>query len=176
MGTALESALCYASYCNNSANQSRLDQLKIFMYAGMRRGDCLTMLGGELKAPLIWHAPKSHDDLLLQNMGNKVSGHPLDCARLKEAILGLTLAQLNCLPPKRAQLRDMLFTRISRNDVESVKQILKVDNSLRNEKSLLGFPAVNWSIMGGAHHCTDYLVSAGADLNAIDRYGATSLR
>ena len=176
MGTALESALRYASYCNNPVNQSTLDQFKLFLYAGMRRGDCLTMLGGELKAPLIWHAPKNHDDLLMQNMGSKVRGHPLDCERLKQAILGLTLPQLERLPSEREQLRDMFFTRISRNDVESVAQILKVDSSLKKEKSLLGIPALSWSIMAEAHLCTDYLLSAGVDVNSIDGRGATAIR
>ena len=175
IGTALESALRYASYCNNPVNQASLDQFKLFLYAGLRRGDCLTMLGGELKAPLIWHAPKNHDDLLFQNMSSKVHGHPLDCGRLKQAILSLTFAQLNRLPPEREQWRDMFFTRITRNDVESVAQILTVDGSLMNEQSLLGSSALNWSILVGAQQCTNYLLSAGADINSVDGYGVTAL-
>lgn len=176
MGTALESALRYASYCNTPMNQSTLDQFKLFLYAGMRRGDCLTMLGGELKAPLIWHAPKHLDDLLLHNMFTKVRGHPLDCDRLKQAILALTIDELNRLPPESAQLRDMFFSRISRDDVESVEKILDGDNDLKNQRNLLGTTALNWSILVNALDCTYYLLSAGADVNARDAYGFTPLK
>ncbi len=175
VGTALESALRYASYCNNPVNQSTLEQFKLFMYAGLRRGDCLTMLGGELKAPLIWHAPKNPDDLLLCNILTKVSGHPLDCERLKAALLSLTLVQFNRLPPGSAQLCDMFFTRISRDDVKSVKEILKADNNLINAQSSLGASALNWSIIAKAYKCIDHLLSEGADANARDGYGFTPL-
>lgn len=175
MGTALESALCYAKYCNTPANQSTLDQFKLFMYAGIRRGDCLTMLGGELKAPLVWHAPKNPEDLFLQNSCTKLSGHPLDCERLKQAIHSLTIEQLNRLPPESAQLRDMFFSRISRDDVESVKQILRADPSLINARSTLDVSALNWSIFVKAHKCTDHLLCEGADVNASDAYGITPL-
>lgn len=175
MGTALESALNYARYCNSPANQSTLDQFKLFLYAGIRRGDCLTMLGGQLKAPLVWHAPKIPDDLLLQNIHTKVRGHPLDCERLKQAFLSLTIEQLNWLPPESAQLRDMFFSRISRDDVESVMQILKAENSLINAQSSLGASALNWSIFVKAHKCTEHLLSEGADANARDGYGFSPL-
>lgn len=175
MGTALESALRYVSYCNKPGNQSTVDQFKLFLYAGMRRGDCLTMLGGELKAPLIWHAPKNHDDLLLQNMLGNVRGHETDCETLKQAALALTVAQVNLLPPVRYQLRDMFFTRISRNDGDSVAQLLKQDGDLKNEKSDLGNPALIWAIIVKAHQCTDLLLSADPDVNAIDAYGSTAL-
>jgi ankyrin repeat protein len=133
------------------------------------------MLGGELKAPLIWHAPKNQDDLLLHKMHTKLQGHPHDCERLKAAILALTIEQINRLPPESAQLRDMFFTRISRNDVESVIQILESENSLINSRSSLGTSALNWSITTKAHKCTDHLLSAGADINAKDGNGLSAI-
>jgi len=177
MGTALDAALRYARFCNAPGSQSTLDQFTLFLHAGMRRGDCLTMLGGELKAPLIWHAPKNQDDLLFQNLLRNVRGHELDYEKLRQAALALTQtqAQLSLLPHPYYQLRDMFFTRIGRDDVDSVTQILQRDIHLKNEKSALGMPALIWAIVVKARRCTASLLAAGADVNAIDEYGCTPL-
>ncbi len=58
--SSLRTTLRYLQYCKERLQAP--DPLRLFLLAGMCRGECMTLLGGELSGPVTWHAPKRPEE------------------------------------------------------------------------------------------------------------------
>ena len=170
---ALESAMIYLGNCR--ARNIDYDPFKLFYLAGANSGSCLTLLGGQLEGPLIWHAPKNTDELDPIQRLNRLQGSPTDRAEIILAALEMQAADLSSMPPENNKLVDMFFNRIIKNDVLTVKEMLTQHPILLHERAATGFLPLMIAIDQNANLCTSLLIERGADIHCQDHEGWTPL-
>jgi hypothetical protein len=169
-GNAMSTAIRYIDWCEREERQ--VDPLKLMYLAGLRRGECMTLMGGELSAPLVWHAPKSEADLSDQTSLAMLQGDPKDLARFHALVAELTPAERQLLPA--ASLRELISNRLVRDDVDSVRALLDRHPELRDAHSTLGQPPLAEAASIHANQCLTLLLEYGANPNASTADGDCS--
>lgn len=169
-GSAMKTAIRYLGWCER--RQREVDPLKLMYLAGLRRGECMTLMGGDLSAPLVWHAPKSAADLSDQRSLAMLQGDPRDVARLHEHAAALTPAELGLLP--RTSLRELLSSRLERDDVDSVSALLDAHPELRDAPDILGSRPLLDAAVAMSHRCMARLLACGASPNSVNEAGDVS--
>ncbi len=160
--------IAYIDYCQR--NRLDVDPLKLFFFAGMHRGDCLTLMGGKLSAPLVWHAPKSGQD---QGRIDNLSGSPKDKQRFEQAVASMRPAEYRLLPA--ASLTEVLCNRITRDDADRLRELLVAHPELRDMPTKSGLLPLGFAAEALAGQCVLALLEAGADPNALDTDGDLAL-
>ncbi len=169
---SMSAALGYMERCKE--RQLTPDPLKMFQLAGMRRGDCMTLLGGELKGPVSFHAPKSPTDLKSDPMDSgRVQASESDLALLADH--ALSAEDFSMLPPVEMAIADMLQARLARDDAWTVRSILLSRPDLRDAIDNGGFSPLHSCAMMYSVTTAHYLVSIGADVSVRDAGGFTPL-
>ncbi len=167
-GSSLAGAIAYVDHCKNT--RQRVDPMKLLFFAGLNRGDCVTMMGGRLRAPLVWHAPKSGQD---QNRIDTLSGTAEDKACFEKAITSLKDAEFRLLPP--ASLTEVVCNRLLRDDADRLDELLEAHPELACTPSLLGILPLEFAAAVQASRCLPRLLAAGADPNVQGAGGKTAL-
>ncbi len=167
-GNAMAGAIRYVDHCQRT--MQTVDPMKLLYIAGLRRGDCLTLMGGELSAPLVWHAPKSAHD---QGRTDNLAGAPADLQRFAQVVSSLRAADYRLLPA--ASLTEIAFNRITRDDAEGLEALLKTHPELRDTPSAHGPSPLLFAAEMMAVGCLESLLESGADPNQKDADGATAL-
>lgn len=162
-------AITYVHHCER--NNQPVDPMKLLYFAGASRGDSVTLMGGKLTAPLVWHAPKStNDQCHIWNL----RGDQEDVNRFGHSTGTLKREELECLPP--ASPMEVMCNRLIRNDSASGKAMLAAHPELLLMKTSDGISLITASI---ALQTSDFsrmlLVEAGADANALSPDGGTPL-
>ena len=165
---SMAGAIAYIDLCQRTLQE--VDPLKLFFFAGMHRGDCITLMGGKLSAPLVWHAPKSGKD---QGRIDNLSGSPEDKQRFEAAVASLRPAEYRLLPA--ASLTEILCNRITRDDADRVRDLLVAHPELRHVPTHSGVSPLGFAAESQASRCLLALLDAGADPNARDAHGDTAL-
>ncbi len=162
-------AIAYIEHCQK--NMREVDPLKLFFFAGMHRGDCITLMGGKLSAPLVWHAPKSGAD---QGRIDNVSGSPEDKQRFEQAVASLRPEEYRLLPA--ASLMEVMCNRIARDDADHLRELLSAHPE-RRDAPLLGtyYSPLGYAAEYLSSRCLLALLEAGADPNAPDSHGDRAL-
>lgn len=160
--TAITTAIRYADWCQR--RRQAVDPLKLMFLAGVHRGDCMTLMGGDLREPLVWHAPKSEADLAEQRSLAMLQGDCGDVAWLHRMAAALEPAERALLPP--LSTRELLSSRIGRDDLRAVAALLNAHPELRDQPSVLGIPPLIEAADVGANRCLALLLGLGADPNA----------
>lgn len=169
---SMSAALGYLDRCKE--RQLTPDPLKLFQLAGMRRGDCMTLLGGELKGPVSFHAPKSPADLKSdQRASGRLQASETDLALLADH--ALSPEDLSLLPSMEMAIADMMQARLARDDVEAVRSILESRPYLRDTIDNGGFSPLHSCAMIYSVKTARYLVSIGANVSVRDADGFTPL-
>ncbi len=167
-GTAMAGAIRYVDHCQRTMQP--VDPMKLLYFAGLRRGDCITLMGGELNAPLIWHAPKSARD---QGRTDNLAGSPNDLQRFEQAVSSLRPADYRLLPAP--SLTEVVFNRITRDDCEGLDALLTAHPELRDKPSAHGPSPLLFAAEMMAADCLESLLEAGADPDQKDLDDATAL-
>ncbi len=167
-GNSVAGAVAYVDYCQR--NIQDVDPLKLLFFAGMHRGDCVTLMGGRLSAPLVWHAPKSGQD---QSRIGNLSGASDDKKRFEEAVGTLRRAEYRLLPAP--SLKEVLFNRITRNDAKHLEELLAAHPALRDVPAMSHTLPLTFAAETQSHDCLLSLLAAGADPDAPDVDGYTAL-
>ncbi len=162
-GNAMTTAMRYVDWCQR--NRGKVDPLKLLYLAGLRRGECMTLMGGDLAAPLVWHAPKSEADLSDQRSLAAIHGHAGDIARLHEQAAALSPAERALLP--QASLRELLSSRMERDDAAAVAVLLDAHPALLDQGCIQDVPPVVEAAEKRAHRCLAALLERGANPNAL---------
>lgn len=161
-GSSLVSAMNYIGDCQRS--QQPVHPLKLLYVAGLRRGDCLTLMGGKLDAPLVWHAPKSSGD---QNDIRNLVGAPADIERLMRAADAIEPSHLKFLLP--ASLTEVMYNRITRDDAGALSALLTAQPGLEGEVPL------HFAALARASQCLRLLLERGVAVDGRNADGRTVL-
>lgn len=165
--TAMQGAVAYVDHCQRAMR--RVDPLKLLIFAGAHRGDCITLMGGKLSEPLIWHAPQSPDE----GIASRLTGADADLERLENALMSLRRSERDLLPP--ASLVELLRNRIVRDDGVQVSKLLAAHPELRDTRTVSGFPPVLIAASTRVLSSLRALIMAGADLNQLSEDGYSAL-
>ncbi len=160
-GSSISTAISYVDWCERQ--RIAVDPLKMMALAGLRRGECLTLMGGDLSAPLVWHAPKSEADLSDENSLDILQGDPDDVARLRESFHALTSAERGMLPA--TSLRSLLSNRMERDNTDDVKLLLEKHPELLDASDEHGVTPLIEAIEKGAKRCVALLLEHRCDPN-----------
>jgi ankyrin repeat protein len=167
-GAAMAGAVNYIDHCQRS--MQTVDPMKLLYFAGLRRGDCITLMGGELSAPLVWHAPKSAHD---QGRTDNLAGEAADLHRFEQAVGSLRAADYRLLPA--GSLTEVVFNRITRDDAEGLKSLLTAHPELRDMPSEHGPSPLMFAAETMAVECLESLLESGIDPNQKGPDDATAL-
>ncbi len=170
-GISLEVMAGYLEQCES--NEAQPDPLTLFYLAGLARGDCMTLLGGDLQQPLTLHAPKSQRDLEHAHSIKLCEGSALDKGRLLLAGIELSSEQSSLLPDPHDDylISQLLATRIERGDVIAIKKIIRSKPKLLNYLQAVGTLPLASAVKNQAAEMILWMVSQGTNLNAADRDG-----
>lgn len=164
-------AIAYVDHCRSRGETP--DPMKLMGIAGLRRGDCITLMGGDLEAPLVWHAPKSEADLADEVSLRMLAGTREDRRRLLSALKTLQPAEASLLPAH--SLIDLAFNRVIRDDADALRQLLQDHPALLNTLSTMQDSLL---IATADHHAArsmKLLLEAGVDPNEMTKDGTTAL-
>ncbi len=167
-GNSLASAVAYVDHCQRTMQS--VDPLKLLFFAGVCRGDSVTLMGGKLSAPLVWHAPRPGRE---QYRIDNLSGMQADLERFQQAIASISHAEYRLVPP--ASLTEVLCNRIARDDVDAIGQLLEAHPELRDHRAALDTLPLEFAAEMQAHDSLCLLLNAGADPNASNSRGNTAL-
>ena len=174
-GASLEVMASYIQLCES--NDVQADPLTLFYLAGLARGDCMTLLGGDLQQPLTLHAPKSQRDLERTQSIKLCEGNTLDKARLLLAGIELSSHESSLLPDPNDDflIAQLLATRIERGDMVAVKKIVKDNPKLLNHQQVVGTLPLATIVKNNDPEQMKWMLNQGANINATDSDGYSLL-
>ena len=174
-GASLEVMASYLQLCES--NDVQADPLTLFYLAGLARGDCMTLLGGDLQQPLTLHAPKSQRDLERSRSIKLCEGNTLDKARLLLAGIELSSHESSLLPDPNDDflIAQLLATRIERGDMVAVKKIVKDNPKLLNHQQVVGTLPLATIVKNNDPEQMKWMLNQGANINATDSDGYSLL-
>ena len=174
-GASLEVMASYLQLCES--NDVQAHPLTLFYLAGLARGDCMTLLGGDLQQPLTLHAPKSQRDLERSRSIKLCEGNTLDKARLLLAGIELSSHESSLLPDPNDDflLAQLLATRIERGDMVAVKKIVKDNPKLLNHQQVVGTLPLATIVKNNDPEKMKWMLNQGANINATDSDGYSLL-
>ncbi len=167
-GVSLEVIGSYLELCES--NDVQADPFTLFYLAGLARGDCMTLLGGDLQQPLTLHAPKSLRDLERLRSIKLCEGSPIDKARLLLAGIELTSKESTLLPDPHDDclITQLLATRIERGDLSATKEIVQNNIKLLNHLQAVGTLPLASAVKNQAYSLIEWMLSQEANINATD--------
>ena len=174
-GASLEVMASYIQLCES--NDVQAHPLTLFYLAGLARGDCMTLLGGDLQQPLTLHAPKSQRDLERTESIKLCEGNTLDKARLLLAGIELSSHESSLLPDPNDDflIAQLLATRIERGDMVAVKKIVKDNPKLLNHQQVVGTLPLATIVKNNDPEQMKWMLNQGANINATDSDGYSLL-
>jgi ankyrin repeat protein len=172
---SVETMLTYLSDCKQK--QIEADPLQLFIHLTKTQGDCVTVLGGDLHAPLVSHAPKTHHDQNSKSLGHRLEGDPRDLNLLKAQKKAMGHQAKQTENEARAQLRIMLFSRVDRLDMTSTTAILAHRPALIHSSSNGngGHTLLTTAAIRGSKKMIQLLLNHGAELGTRDDAGNNAL-
>ena len=174
-GASLEVMASYLQLCES--NDVQAHPLTLFYLAGLARGDCMTLLGGDLQQPLTLHAPKSQRDLERTQSIKLCEGNTLDKARLLLAGIELSSHESSLLPDPNDDflIAQLLATRIERGDMVAVKKIVKDNPKLLNHQQVVGTLPLATIVKNNDPEQMKWMLNQGAKIKATDSDGYSLL-
>jgi len=169
--SSLNAAIRYADFCDQTGRA--FDPLKLFYIAGIHRSECMTLMGGDLREPLVWHAPRSAHALSDQTSIAALSGCAKDLRKFQAHAEQLDTHERALIP--EISLRGLLSSRIGHGDQDGVAALADAHPELLNTPSITGLLPLgealelrNWEIL-------EDLLDQKADPNLPDKDGDTAL-
>lgn len=171
VGNSVAAAIRYVDYCDRA--EKPVDPLKLFYIAGLRRSDCMTLMGGNLQAPLVWHAPKSIHSLNDHTSLATLDGTERDLKRFNLRVKKTEPEERALIPD--ASLREFLSARIAHGDEDAVMNVVGSHPELLNFLSNTGLSPLIEALEESDTSLLTELLSAGADPNLPNAEGNTPL-
>jgi hypothetical protein len=171
---ALTTAMRYLNHCQQQGR--RVDPFKVFLLAGMRRGDCMTLMGGDLKAPVRWHGPKTGKDLTeTRRLADMMEGHPSDIERLARVAGSIPPDEEALLPQVEDALKDIFRARLLRADLSHLSELVRQQPTLVNDLDCTGYPPLHDAVDDKRPTLVNFLLKNGAAIDNKDHLGETPL-
>ncbi len=169
--SSLNAAIRYADFCDQTGRV--LDPFKLFYIAGIHRTECMTMMGGDLKEPLVWHAPKSVSALADLTSVATLNGCAKDLRKFQAHAEQLDGPERAMIP--EISLRGLLSSRIGHDDQDGVSALTSRHPELLNAPSITGLLPLGEAIDQGNMALLEDLLEQQADPNVPDKDGDTAL-
>lgn len=170
-GNAIRGAIAYVDRCQR--NMEKVDPMKLILFAGLRSGETVTLIGGMLEEPIVWHAPKSVQDQEIIASLARLSCSPRDRERVAQAATSLQGWEYALLPA--ASQTEVLFNRIARDDAVRVKALAEAHPELLSRRTATNDLPLCFAAEDQASGCLRSLLEAGADPNGSGDDGLTPL-
>lgn len=168
-GAAMDAAASYISDCGQRGEA--VNPLQLFFLASSRSGNCMRMLGGDLQAPLILHAPKVAADLLEERLLHRLEGGLNDKTNFYLSAIETVRQKRDLAASSSGAIAELLQTRIGRRDLHSVEQLLNDYSDLTDQPSSTGVLSLNVAILEGFEPIIDLFLRSGASLWRTDCVG-----
>jgi hypothetical protein len=169
--SSLSAAIRYADFCDQT--DRALDPFKLFYIAGIHRSECMTLMGGDLEEPLVWHAPKSVRALADLTSIATLSGCSKDLSKFQAHAKQLDAHERAMIP--EISLRELLSSRIGHDDQDGVIALTNEHPELLNAPSITGLLPLGEAIDRKHMALLQDLLDQQADPNAPDKDGDTAL-
>ncbi|HVB89695.1 MAG TPA: ankyrin repeat domain-containing protein, partial [Beijerinckiaceae bacterium] len=137
-------------------------------------GECVTLMGGTLTKAETYHAPKSQEDVALQNavalalqehLENEILARQGRAGEFKDQS-GLSLTK---------KLQNAFLVRVLRGDIETVRTFLSPTTSFAHTTGIDGLNALIIASADNHFEIVDDLLHHGAKVDAADSNGSTAL-
>jgi Ankyrin repeats (3 copies) len=169
--SSLSAAIRYADFCDQT--DRALDPFKLFYIAGIHRSECMTLMGGDLEEPLVWHAPKSVRALADLTSIAMLSGCSKDLRKFQAHAKRLDAQERAMIPA--ISLRELLSSRIGHDDQDGVNALTDRHPELLHAPSITGLLPLGEAIERRHMALLEDLLDQQADPNAPDKDGDTAL-
>ena len=169
--SSLSAAIRYADFCDQT--DRALDPFKLFYIAGIHRSECMTLMGGDLEEPLVWHAPKSVRALADLTSIAMMSGCSKDLRKFQAHAKRLDAQERAMIPA--ISLRELLSSRIGHDDQDGVNALTDRHPELLHAPSITGLLPLGEAIERRHMALLEDLLDQQADPNAPDKDGDTAL-
>jgi hypothetical protein len=169
--SSLNAAIRYADFCDQTGRA--LDPFKLFYIAGIHRTECMTMMGGDLKEPLVWHAPRSVSALADLTSIAMLSGCAKDLRKFQAHAEQLDGRERAMIP--EISLRGLLSSRIGHDDQDGVSALTNRHPELLNAPSISGLLPLGEAIEQRNMALLEDLLEQQADPDVPDKDGDTAL-
>ena len=170
---SLEAVMRHLQECKK--NNRVAQPLEIFLHAARSQGTQVTILGGDLRAPITSNFPRTPSEQVNRNILDYLTGDTNDINRLSKIQQEAGLKSKLSRKEKNYQARIMLFNAIQNSDTLAVMEILEKYPKIINSRDY------QWQT--SLHICAAHkntliaynLISKGAGLNFQDISGDTPL-
>ena len=169
--SSLSAAIRYADFCDQT--DRALDPFKLFYIAGIHRSECMTLMGGDLEEPLVWHAPKSVRALADLTSIAMLSGCSKDLRKFQAHAKRLDAQERAMIPA--ISLRELLSSRIRHDDQDGVNALTDRHPELLHAPSITGLLPLGEAIERRHMALLEDLLDQQADPNTPDKDGDTAL-
>ena len=169
-GPALEAVIKYIGRCES--RHEKPNPYQVMAIVGGLRGDCVTLMGGELQAPLVWHAPQTTADLSGFIPTHRLSGTLDDRTTLLIENTDLAPEDAAMLTPSVYRL---ILNRIARDDMDALESLI-AGLGESNQIIAHGFSIddlAGYACEVSASRCLGLLLRAGCNPNARGASGDT---
>lgn len=169
--SSLSAAIRYADFCDQTGRA--LDPFKLFYIAGIHRSECMTLMGGDLEEPLVWHAPKSVSALADLTSIAMLRGCSRDLRKFQAHAEQIDGRERAMIP--EISLRELLSSRICHDDQDGVSALTNGHPELLNAPSITGLLPLGEAIEQRNMALLEDLLEQQADPNVPDKDGDTAL-
>lgn len=170
---SIEAVMRHLQECK--INNRSIEPLEIFLHAARAQGSQVTILGGDLRAPITSNFPRTPSEQKNRETLSYLNGHVDDINRLSKIQQEAGLKSKLSRKEKNYQARIMLFNAIQNSDTLAVMEILEKYPKIINSRDY------QWQT--SLHICAEHkttliahcLISKGAELDFKDISGDTPL-
>jgi len=171
MASSLSATVRYVDLC---AQENReVDPFKLFYISGIHRSECMTLMGGDLQEPLVWHAPKSMSAMNDLSSLASLQGSAEDIEYFHSRVKLIKDAERRIIP--EASFRELLSSRIRHGDEEAVENIVRLKPDLLATPSVTGSLPLGEAVETNNMAVVESLLEGGADPDLADNDGRTAM-
>jgi ankyrin repeat protein len=170
---SIEAVMRYLQECKK--NNRSAEPLEIFLHAARSQGSQITILGGDLRAPITSNFPTTPSEQKNREFLSYLEGHDDDISRLSKIQQEAGLKNKLSHKEKNYQARIMLFNTVENNDgLAATEVLIKYPNTINSR---------NYQWQTSLHICAEHkntliaqdLIRQGAKLDFKDLNGDTPL-
>ena len=170
---SLEAVMRHLQECKK--NNRVAEPLEIFLHAARSQGTQVTILGGDLRAPITSNFPRTPSEQVNRNIFDYLTGDANDINRLSKIQEEVGLKNKLTRNEKNLQARVMLFNAIENRDTLGVVEILLKYPKLKNCRDYLWQTPLHLCAQHKNNIIAHELISKKANINSKDEYGNTPL-
>jgi ankyrin repeat protein len=170
---SIEAVMRHLQECKK--NNRTAEPLEIFLHAARSQGSQVTILGGDLRAPITSNFPRTPSEQKNRETLSYLDGHSDDINRLSKIQKEAGLKSKLSSKEKNYQARIMLFNALDNSDTLGVMEVLEKYPKTINSRDYLWQTPLHSCANHKNTLITQHLISKGAEIDFQDEYGNTAL-